>query len=576
MAKSWTPLEEVRLFWDKKANAVKVTSSDPRLGGESFVIKLSPGTTADTLARGVLAEEGIDIPSSGAGGTATPESLRPFPHAAVTLDEIILGYGRNNEVVSWTIPTRSAKEERVLGIYGGGEGADIILKQLLKQAEELANYYDVCFNSATGTRYVLPLDIVKVEDLSAPPSRIKVRGCGKNGSGEIPQMFIIDARGNSDKHQHEVEKLVRQCRMDNSVVIVITDNKQALDSFQSVILLSSLNPSPVQYEGAVYSDDHVLFRKGGGRKDSSWFRLYKDVFLEEVSKTLPKHIARPDSSAYPYEKIPFGIGVDGEITWDILTDPHLLVSGMAGSGKTVVQRNILLHALQHPEQMRTACIDLTGELKPFADAMLAITNDTDNAAVAERATYANTLFDARNLLAILSQESGIRYAQMQKEGASSFKQLAGRYPAIITVIDDAGTLMDEINPAIATSEELANNRTRTEIRTMLLSLLRTGRAAGISIVLSTHAPSTIPPELRAMYATRYVTGKVNPPMSRIALGNEAAVNTPRGILGRGVIAFNNESPQEIQGYYVSPGDIPRGSGTSEKPIDRPEDESSAG
>src|SRR5690606_12744501 len=73
-------------------------------------------------------------------------------------------------------------------------------------------------------------------------------------------------------------------------------------------------------------------------------------------------------NAHPWNKIPIGIDETGGVAViDVLTDdPHTLVAGATGSGKSVAQRAILLHVMMHDE-WEVLGIDLKRvELGPLA------------------------------------------------------------------------------------------------------------------------------------------------------------------------------------------------------------------
>ncbi len=77
----------------------------------------------------------------------------------------------------------------------------------------------------------------------------------------------------------------------------------------------------------------------------------------------PSH-ALPDFEEYkwsgdkPWNVIPLGVSNDGEECWDLTKVSHGMVTGITGSGKSTLERSILYHVFQHPNEIFVYGIDL--------------------------------------------------------------------------------------------------------------------------------------------------------------------------------------------------------------------------
>lgn len=83
-----------------------------------------------------------------------------------------------------------------------------------------------------------------------------------------------------------------------------------------------------------------------------WSRLF------QRKPSIPSYVLYEEREVDDYHKFPLGMADDAEISWDIRYCPHLLVTGGSGSGKTVLQRNLIRHTADYSEKWDTIVLDM--------------------------------------------------------------------------------------------------------------------------------------------------------------------------------------------------------------------------
>lgn len=394
MPKSWTPLEEVRLFWDEKTDTVKVTSSDPRLKGESFVLRLARSTHADELARNVLAEAGVEMVAKASddepqfGG----ESHRARYEAAKNLEthptldaakfsprEIIVGYEHFSHImlgqevpVTWTLPTFGDDMPVTLGIFGKfGGGKTVLVDQILPQLAAIEGVDTWLFDAAKNYSRNIPQGIGllnSIQEYLNLPSRTPASN---------QRAIIIDGY---HADPTTTQRIMGQARSQCDIVIVtdiVTDHMVVdpdLKNFlQSAILIGQFS---LRQRIALGVDGLGVKHKGAGilvdLADSSRPR-FQQFYTYQPIEISPKATPRQGSLGEASERlkthpprqlskhshvIPLGQQdeePDSRIDWDLRyfndgTMPTVLgIFGQPGSGKTVLAERIAAHVARYPE-----------------------------------------------------------------------------------------------------------------------------------------------------------------------------------------------------------------------------------
>lgn len=197
----------------------------------------------------------------------------------------------------------------------------------------------------------------------------------------------------------------------------------------------------------------------------------------------------PDKAPYDFEEvdrskgIPFATGIDGEcIAYNPRVDPHLLVAGASGGGKSVTLQSILYGAIVRGWDVYVA--DPTKGAadfrfaEPYARAM---TVDAFEAAAMMKAVYAEVV-RRKNL--------------NSQHGVGNYRDLPEEIrPAHMLVMIDEFTSLMGADPVPKASDDptmdherdliIASNQAKTEIGVYAGKCAREARSAGLTLVLAT-------------------------------------------------------------------------------------------
>jgi S-DNA-T family DNA segregation ATPase FtsK/SpoIIIE len=163
----------------------------------------------------------------------------------------------------------------------------------------------------------------------------------------------------------------------------------------------------------------------------------------------------------------FGESDEGQLVWnDMAKNPHMLVAGATGSGKSVFLHNLIANASKL-NSVRLFLSDPKGvEFEPYRheglrDLVPQITNDHS---------------DTCDMLESLIEEMETRYQALKDAKLSSIEQEPEIFDKIILVIDEVADLM------------MADGKQKT-FENRIIKLAQKSRAAGIYMVLATQRPS---------------------------------------------------------------------------------------
>jgi S-DNA-T family DNA segregation ATPase FtsK/SpoIIIE len=300
------------------------------------------------------------------------------------------------------------------------------------------------------------------------------------------------------------------------------------------------------------TDDPRLARRGwrlalnrGSAAELKLRALLQEEGLIKPKLSLPKMIAYPQKDAHPWYEFPLGLNTNGEeAVLDVRADPHTLIAGRSGNGKTVVQRSIIAHALAGPWQV--VGIDLNRVILseypkiPFVGSRFKHVRDLESAAIA---------------IAEVEAEMMRRFEQLEATGRYNMQDLIqeGHASPILLLVDELYPLLVDDDPT--TVDAVTRNQWRSQIITHLSSIMRLGRAAAVHVVMSTQRPhaDVIPGEMRNNMENRILLGRTDPTTSSIVLDNQLGTEIPE-ITGRGMM-FYRGSYDEVQFYYLQPGGV---------------------
>lgn len=261
---------------------------------------------------------------------------------------------------------------------------------------------------------------------------------------------------------------------------------------------------------------------------------------KDKSRILPDRAFFGDSPSHKtWNHFPLGLdGNDEEVIWDPTISPHLLLAGSCGSGKSVVQRNIIFHCIQNPDKWSVIGIDLKrvelSEYKNYDSAVESI---------------AVTLEEASDSIADVHGRMFARYAEMEEQGVNNYQDLADAPRALMLVIDESYVVLAQTG--IKTSEEVEKDALRKEMVKKLAEIARLGRAAGVHLSLSSQRPdpNIFDGEFRQNLSTRIAMGRMSPPASAITLDNDQATKIYGAVKGRGYFQTYGEGAY-FQAYFA--------------------------
>ncbi len=247
----------------------------------------------------------------------------------------------------------------------------------------------------------------------------------------------------------------------------------------------------------------------------------------------------PTVGEFEWNTLPLGVGVNGEpLVWSVsggTSIPHSVIAGKSGSGKSVLQRNILIHALQQPEWNVILIDPKRVELSMYKDAD----------AVVKYAVSEETMNEA---LEFALEEMSNRYTIMEREGVAFYRKLENPPNALMVMIDEAASLLLETG-----DRDIDTLKKRNKV--IVGRLAREGRAAGVHLVLATQRPDAkwLGGDTRETIEGRGAMGNMSSSASLMILNNVMATRTP-GVKGRG-IWFDGNDYNPMQSYFFEDSDV---------------------
>jgi S-DNA-T family DNA segregation ATPase FtsK/SpoIIIE len=253
-------------------------------------------------------------------------------------------------------------------------------------------------------------------------------------------------------------------------------------------------------------------------------------------KIVLKAFTKQLKSLYPYEKIetkglsfPLGYSHKGLITHTMDDEnPHMLVGGSTGSGKSVCLRVIITSVIQNKNAILHLC-DLKGGVE------FAIFKRSKNVK-----TFAKNMTEAITQLIMLKEEMYRRLELFEQERVVNLneynKKTRSNLPRYLLIIDELANITLESK----------------EVTEIINELLRMARAVGIHIILATQRPSAdvLPGTLKANISATVCFKVRNHVNSEILLDHKGAEN----LRGKGHGIYQTSDEQEFQGLFLSSKD----------------------
>lgn len=284
--------------------------------------------------------------------------------------------------------------------------------------------------------------------------------------------------------------------------------------------------------------------------DNTWVYEWKTadgIVIAKPVAHIPTKVDYLGSEKYAWHQIPLGMGVDGDVVVDLQQAPHFLITGTTGSGKSVIQRNLVFHCIQHNDMWRFLGVDIKrvelSGFKKYSKTVMGIATNLEDGV--EIVRYAKEVMEQR-------------YEEMEQLSAATgtvinhFKDMKdsnGKTPyALLLMIDEAFMFLSP--EGIKTDEGKMRDQLHGEATGMLGDIARLGRAAGVHLVVATQRPdaTVIKGEFKQNLAIRVLAGRSDSIASSMTLDSGAGMSLP-AIKGRGMVSVYGAAEQ-FQGYYA--------------------------
>lgn len=220
---------------------------------------------------------------------------------------------------------------------------------------------------------------------------------------------------------------------------------------------------------------------------------------------------------------------------DVEKEPHWLIAGASGSGKTTELLTIIRQGY------------MRGTIVYLIDLKRGIDFDEE---VQKHVTMVTSEKDAEKVLKQLVDDMFNRLETIAKvNGARNIRQyreLGYQMDRVLIVVDEMAQITIQKNVSKELKETIAN------INEYLSKLTQLGRAVGYNVVCSTQRPDqdAIPSQVRSNINVR-ICGKANENLSRVVFGDSRADElVPKNLRGRFLLDDDNNTL--FQGYYIKP------------------------
>lgn len=242
---------------------------------------------------------------------------------------------------------------------------------------------------------------------------------------------------------------------------------------------------------------------------------------------LPSKVDRPYSPFHAWNTVPLGVGVDGEVTWDITKSPGLLIrSNRRFSGVPTVVRTILAHFADHPKKVRVFSLGSPAAL-------------TDSVArsgiIAHNGSGGRVTADIEALQFVV-QEMDARLTAMDKAQTDDFLTLPEQPYAMVVLSENLTTVLHDLKQF---TEDYYKSL-ELQLRDLLARISDEGPRAGVYLILGAHTRTDVDnidddvlADLMADYNMEGVPDCDQPRKG-----------------GRAVFGVEGELPVVVQGYYT--------------------------
>lgn len=214
----------------------------------------------------------------------------------------------------------------------------------------------------------------------------------------------------------------------------------------------------------------------------SYMRAMRDLDAKLITPAAPPTPGVDWDAIISAPHTAFGAGPAGPLLLDWATNPHLLVTGRTGAGKSWSVQNLLAFGLLRGDDVYVSDMTKGGVDYEFAAPWTKAVATTPDETLA--------------MLTAIDAELTRRNNLVGAHGARSYSQLpaAIRPPHALVILDEASTLRLPAAPALDSTEDAetvaqhADGASLTELIKRILTIVwriaRTGRSAGITLIIA--------------------------------------------------------------------------------------------
>lgn len=341
-------------------------------------------------------------------------------------------------------------------------------------------------------------------------TRVFLNSGFKNAIGKLPS-FIMD---------NPIDDFSRKLRVSNAGFPLIKF-KNAKDSLEAGL--------------QVYIDDVRENRE----------RATVDIIYSH--DPMPKHTVIENLMALKGYKIVIGRTRAKQVTTSLLENPHLMISGQTGGGKSTAIRQIVTSLYVNQPQTRFLLVDLKGglEFQLFEGIRgIEVAGSVEHAA-RELSLLDSVLDERMAALKAAGSKDIEQYMNRHRKIASNSRRQPGY--RIVVVIDEAAEMFLVHDPQHAQSIQKA--------RRVLSRIARLGRAVGVHLIVATQRPDkqSLDPQVKANLTGVLCFQMQNDASSIAVLGNGRATDLP-DIPGR-AIWKSGPSMTEVQTPMMNPHEV---------------------
>lgn len=246
---------------------------------------------------------------------------------------------------------------------------------------------------------------------------------------------------------------------------------------------------------------------------------------QEYQAPLPSSVEMPESATKDPMKFPIGQGTKGIIYWEVSGDvpQQLIVAGVPGSGKTILQKNLLSHAQKHALHW---------------DITIASPHNWKNAE--------NSMKGFNEMDAIRAVSAALEGVEQKASNSSGDVSNGKRQLVFIEEYDFFAELAE--GPVFADGRKEAAHALLHSID----RLMRIGRSRGISIVVESFGRCESMERLTPFAGTVIGLGRIMPSDSQPMFGVDVSNRSFEHRLGRGLIRHGS-SLESVQAFSHSAG-----------------------